>query len=66
MTGEQAALATDNQNFQSTLNAQTADLIATLVSVRESLEIRTTVETSAIQVEVERVSELDMIEMTTE
>ena len=48
MTGEQAALATDNQNFQSTLNAQTADLIATLVSVRESLEIRTTVETSAI------------------
>ena len=66
MTGEQAALATDNQNFQSTLNAYTADLIATLVSVRESLELRTTEETHAIQVEVERVRELDMIEMTTE
>ena len=66
MTGEQAALATDNLNFQSTLNAQTADLIATLVSVRESLELRTTEETHAIQVEVERVRELDMIEMTTE
>ena len=66
MTGEQAALAVDNQNAQNLLNAQTADLIETLVAVRESLELRSSVETEAIMDEVERVRELDMIEMTSE
>ena len=66
MGGEQVALAVDNQNAQNLLNAQTADLIETLVAVRESLELRSSVETEAIMDEVERVRELDMIEMTSE
>ena len=66
VTGEEAALAVDNQNLQSTLNGQTTGLIDTLISVRQSLELRTTAETDAIQTEVERVRDLDMIEMTSE